>query len=278
MAFQASALPSVAAATTELWPSMVNVMGAPLRSAGSRTHSKQSRPSQRSEIAQPQAATVIQPSKPVLPECLQTARGLTSQLCEYRNAAFTPFTARDTLSPMRRGTIAAANPLARRLPTTLLTSRQISSITAFRLSQPRTPFTRIVKPQHRTVFGANTSRNLLAHMEEVANKNPNSATAQNAFYQALLRANLGAIVVERYQNGHFASNNACESAYQKALSELGGGAGFGVGNDVGGFGGMANNAGGLNNSQLQAIGQAVAASSRGGMWRFRGGGMRGGVV
>ncbi|ELR08695.1 hypothetical protein GMDG_03377 [Pseudogymnoascus destructans 20631-21] len=264
MAFQASALPSVAAATTELWPSMVNVMGAPLRSAGSRTHSKQSRPSQRSEIAQPQAATVIQPSKPVLPECLQTARGLTSQLCEYRNAAFTPFTARDTLSPMRRGTIAAANPLARRLPTTLLTSRQISSITAFRLSQPRTPFTRIVKPQHRTVFGANTSRNLLAHMEEVANKNPNSATAQNAFYQALLRANLGAIVVERYQNGHFASNNACESAYQKALSELGGGAGFGVGNDVGGFGGMANNAGGLNNSQLQAIGQAVAASSRGG--------------
>ncbi|OBT83053.1 hypothetical protein VE02_08761 [Pseudogymnoascus sp. 03VT05] len=264
MAFQASALPSVAAATTELWPSMVNVMGAPLRSAGARTQSKQSRPSQRSEV-QPQAAAVMQPSKPVLPECLQTARGLTSSLSEYRNAALTPFTARDTLSTMRRGTLAAANPLARRLPTSSITSRQISSITAFRLSQPRTPFTRILKPQHRTVFGANTSRNLLAHMEEVANKNPNSATAQNAFYQALLRANMGAIVVERYQNGHFASNNACEAAYQKALSGLGGGAGagFGVGNEAG-FGGMANNGGGLNNSQLQAIGQAVAASSRGG--------------
>ena len=101
-------------------------------------------------------------------------------------------------------------------------------------------------------------------MEEVANKNPNSATAQNAFYQALLRANMGAIVVERYQNGHFASNNACEAAYQKALSGLGGGAGAGFGVNDGGFGGMANNAGGLNNSQLQAIGQAVAASSRGG--------------
>jgi hypothetical protein len=55
-------LQSVAAATTELWPSMVNVMGAPLRSAGSRTQSKQSKPSQRSEVAQPQAATVIQVS------------------------------------------------------------------------------------------------------------------------------------------------------------------------------------------------------------------------
>ncbi|OBT50058.1 hypothetical protein VE04_08988, partial [Pseudogymnoascus sp. 24MN13] len=214
MAFQASALPSVAAATTELWPSMVNVMGAPLRSAGSRT---QSRPSQRSEV-QPQAATVIQQSKPVLPECLQTARGLTSSLSEYRNASLTPFTARDTLAPMRRGTLAAADRLARRLPTSFSTSRSITSITAFRLSQPRTPFTRILKPQQRTGFGANTSRNLLAHMEEVANKNPNSATAQNAFYQALLRANMGAIVVERYQNGHFASNNACEAAYQKALS------------------------------------------------------------
>lgn len=166
---------------------------------------------------------------------------------------------------MRRGTFAAANPLARRLPTKPFTPRQISSITAFRLQQPRTPFTRILSPQHRTVFGASTSRNLLAHMEEVANKNPNSATAQNAFYQALLRANMGAIVVERYQNGHFASNAACEGAYQKALANLGSGAGagFGGGNE-GGFGGGVANNGGLNNSQLQAIGQAVAASSRGG--------------
>ena len=163
---------------------------------------------------------------------------------------------------MRQGTLAAANPLARRLPTKHFAPRQMSTISAFRLQQPRAPFTRILKPQQRTVFGANTSRNLLAHMEEVANKNPNSATAQNAFYQALLRANMGAIVVERYQNGNFASNNACEAAYQKALSNLGGaGAGFGA-NDAG-FGGVANN-GGLNNSQLQAIGQAVAASSRGG--------------
>ncbi|KFY09957.1 hypothetical protein V492_05278 [Pseudogymnoascus sp. VKM F-4246] len=262
MAFQASALPSVAAATTEMWPSMVNVMGAPWRSAGSRTQSKQTRPVQRSEAAQPQPATVSQPSKPVLPECLQHAHGLTSSLAQYQTAAQTPFNVRDTLSSMRSGTLAAANPLARRLPNAPFASRQMTTISAFRLQQPRAPFTRILKPQQRTVFGANTSRNLLAHMEEAANRNPNSATAQNAFYQALLRANMGAIVVERYQNGHFASNAACEAAYQKALASLNGaGAGFGA-NDGGFGGGMANN--GLNNSQLQAIGQAVAASSRGG--------------
>ncbi|KAL5346328.1 i-AAA protease yme1 [Pseudogymnoascus australis] len=262
MAFQASAFPTVAAATTELWPSMVNVMSAPWRSAGSRTQSKQSRPSQHSELVQSQAATIIQSSKPVLPECLQNARGLTTSLSEYRIAAQTPLNVRETLSTMRQGTLAAANPLARRLPTAPFAPRQMSTISAFRLQQQRAPFTRILKPQQRTVFGANTSRNLLAHMEEVANKNPNSATAQNAFYQALLRANMGAIVVERYQNGHFASNGACEAAYQKALSSLAAN-GAGLGANDGGFGGMTNN-GGLNNSQLQAIGQAVAASSRGG--------------
>jgi ATP-dependent metalloprotease len=95
-------------------------------------------------------------------------------------------------------------------------------------------------------------------MEETANKNPNSATAQNAFYQALLRANMPAIIVERYQTNQFASNAACETAYQKALSSLGQGDGGLTGNQFGGQNGN------LNNLQLQAIGQAVAAQSRGG--------------
>jgi ATP-dependent metalloprotease len=98
----------------------------------------------------------------------------------------------------------------------------------------------------------------LAHMEETANKNPNSATAQNAFYQALLRANMPAIIVERYQTNQFASNAACEGAYQKALASLGQGDVSLAGNQ---FGGQTGN---LNNVQLQAIGQAVAAQSRGG--------------
>lgn len=91
-------------------------------------------------------------------------------------------------------------------------------------------------------------------MEEVANKNPNSATAQNAFYQALIRAKMGAIVVERYQSGQFASNTACEKAYQTALAGLTGGM-------VGNNNAMTNNGG--YNQQMQSVGQAVAAHARG---------------
>jgi ATP-dependent metalloprotease len=94
-------------------------------------------------------------------------------------------------------------------------------------------------------------------VEETANRNPNSATAQNAFYQALLRANMPAIIVERYQTNQFATNSATDAAYQKALASLGHVDGL-SGNQ---FGGQNNN---LSDMQLQSIGQAVAASSRGG--------------
>lgn len=115
--------------------------------------------------------------------------------------------------------------------------------------------------QRRTLFGASSSQNLLAHMEQTANNNPTSATAQNAFYAALLRANMPAIVVERYQTGRFASNPACEATYLRALERMGQAEGAAVGatNSQ-----MLGQTGGLNNEQLQAIGQAVAAQSRGG--------------
>jgi len=115
--------------------------------------------------------------------------------------------------------------------------------------------------QRRTLFGASSSQNLLAHMEQTANNNPTSATAQNAIYAALLRANMPAIVVERYQTGRFASNPACEATYLRALERMGQAEGAAVGatNSQ-----MLGQTGGLNNEQLQAIGQAVAAQSRGG--------------
>jgi len=102
-------------------------------------------------------------------------------------------------------------------------------------------------------------------MESTANKNPNSATSQNMFYQALLRANMPAIVVERYQTGQFASSPACEVAYQKALSALGqaGNMGQVAGSDAGGAQYVGQSSG-LSNAQIQAIGQAVAAQTRGG--------------
>jgi len=114
--------------------------------------------------------------------------------------------------------------------------------------------------QKRTLFGSNTSRNLLAHIEETANRNPNSATAQNAFYQALLRANMPAIIVERVQNGSFASNAASNMAYQKALGMIGQANGA-SGNQ--GFNGQNGNFA-SQQQQAQSIGQAVAAQQTGG--------------
>lgn len=105
------------------------------------------------------------------------------------------------------------------------------------------------------MFGYGASQNLLAHMEQTANNNPTSATAQNAFYSALIRADMPAIVVERYQTGRYASNPACESTYQRALEKVGGAAALGSGVQTSGQS--------LNNTQLQAIGQAIAAQSRG---------------
>lgn len=105
-----------------------------------------------------------------------------------------------------------------------------------------------------------SSQNLLAHMEQTANNNPSSATAQNAFYAALLRADMPAIVIERYTTGRYATNTACETTYQRALEKLAktdGATGFGGGLAMQGRNNMSN-------EQLQAIGQAVAAQTRGG--------------
>lgn len=73
--------------------------------------------------------------------------------------------------------------------------------------------------QRRSLFGG-VSHTLLAQKENSANSNPNSANAQNSFYQALLRANMPAIVVERYRNGHFASNAVTEQLFLKALQRV----------------------------------------------------------
>jgi ATP-dependent metalloprotease len=122
--------------------------------------------------------------------------------------------------------------------------------------------------QQRTLFGSSwgqtSNRNLLAHMEQTANNNPSSATAQNAFYQALLRANMPEILVERYQTGRYATNTACENAYMRALERIGSqevGA-AGVGSMAGRTPAGQSNT--MSNEQLQAIGQAVSAKHQGG--------------
>ena len=96
-------------------------------------------------------------------------------------------------------------------------------------------------------------------MEQTANNNPSSATAQNAFYSALLRADMPAIVVERYQAGRYATNSACETTYQRALEKL-----ARADNTTGVAATQAQGRSKFSNEQLQALGQAVAAQTTGG--------------
>ncbi|KAI1327664.1 ATP-dependent metallopeptidase HflB [Xylariaceae sp. FL0255] len=136
----------------------------------------------------------------------------------------------------------------------------MSTSTAFRPS----PFAHIITPfQRRSFQSGGLSRNLLARMEESANRNPTSATAQNAFYQALLKANMPAIIVERYTSGRFASNAAATDTYNKALSMLTGSTGaVAPMEDINET--VKNIPGNLTPTQVQAVTQAIAARSRGG--------------
>ena len=136
------------------------------------------------------------------------------------------------------------------------TTRSFSSTTFSSIGLSRTS----LKPhgpsklqQQRFLFGG-SSQNLLAQKEKTANNNPNSANAQNAFYQALLRANMPAIIVERYRTAQFASNSTTEAIFAQALQRVGGGDAIGLGGQTQG----------LKSEQLQAVGQAVAAQNGGG--------------
>ncbi|PNS20299.1 hypothetical protein CAC42_5749 [Sphaceloma murrayae] len=143
---------------------------------------------------------------------------------------------------------------------TSLWTRQLSTAIRPRLSPTSIP------DQKRSLFGGNTSQNLLAHMESTANNNPNSATAQNAFYSALLRAGMPEILIERYQSNRFASNPACDQMYLKALERVGAAenssAAYGAATGVGAA--QNRNPGGMSNDQMQAVGQAIAARTQGG--------------
>ena len=114
--------------------------------------------------------------------------------------------------------------------------------------------------QRRTIATGSVSQNTLSQMEQTANNNPTSATAQNAFYSLLLRADMPAIVAERYQSGRFATNAAVDATYQRALEKIGqmqAGTSLGSGALV-----QAQNK--LTNEQIQAVAQAIAASSQDG--------------
>jgi len=255
---------------------MSNAMGAPWRVFGQQKQSTSiSRRSERREpeikVADVSAAPLVcflplnqsahtnatfkQSSRIEIPECLRDLPTNFSSKMIPRMSSQASFNIRHTLAAMPKGTFGAANPITRRV---LFPSQTRQMSTGLLQRRFQKPDFRIAGLQKRTIFGSNTSRSTLAHLEETANKNPNSATSQYAFYQALIRADMPAIVVERYETNQFASNTASENLYHRALGMMGKGGNVANTNHFGG-----QNAG-LNNSQLQAIGQAVAANSRGG--------------
>ena len=155
-----------------------------------------------------------------------------------------------------------ANPFCLGTPSLSRTARSYSTLPPFQFIRDFRPVNSGLPSafQRRALFAGSSSQNLLAHMEQTANNNPTSPTAQNAFYSALLRADMPAILVERYQTGRYASNTACETTYHRALEKLArteGASAVGGGTQIQGR----NN---ISNEQLQAIGQAVAAQSKGG--------------
>lgn len=102
---------------------------------------------------------------------------------------------------------------------------------------------------------------MLAHAERTANNNPTSATAQAAFYSALLRANMAKIIVERYQTGRYASNSVADAMYLKALQQVGS---VPVPGNSSPSTNMSTEQSGISAHKLQAVSQAVAAQSRNG--------------
>ena len=179
------------------------------------------------------------------------------------------------IAAMSPRSLAAANPLMRSSFRALMSSKPLGTVSGLRSMHTYQP-SRLYRPspwkatlgprqQYRGFGSGGISRSLLASREAAANSNPDSATAQNAFYQVLLKANMPAIVIERYQSGRFATNEAADDAYRKAVTVIGGGGAAGQG--VSGLTGsnVANgNMNGLTPSQIQAVSQAMAAHAHGG--------------
>ncbi|KAJ5899165.1 ATPase AAA-type core [Penicillium taxi] len=244
MAFQVSIpRPNMAAVTADLWPSMSSVLTAPWKQTGRppTVATRDRNPAQEKEMTFARAS---------LPDFLDSI-SMTKLKVDVVNRPAqlgwsSSLTGNNTL--LKLSTFA---PIPR---SSFLTGRSFSTLTPFRPNSLRVVskingLSRL--QQQRFLFGG-SSQNILAQKEKTANNNPSSASAQNAFYQALLHANMPAIVIERYRTAQFASNATTEMIYRKALELVGAGEAVT---------GQSHN---LNANELQAIGQAVAARSSGG--------------
>ncbi|EEQ85658.2 intermembrane space AAA protease IAP-1 [Blastomyces dermatitidis ER-3] len=266
MAFNAPlCLPNAAALTTDLWPSVANALATPWKSFG-RPSSSEIRPAKERHDLLPSRrdeSSTVQ-SHTALPECLKSVPMNALRNSSKANPAFGQQTLSSIFSSPTRTTI-----LNNRIPSTAnnvksTSPRQYSTISLLQLDRSRRiPELKGVSQiqQHRFLYGG-PFQNVLAHTERTANSKPHSVSAQNAFYNALLRANMPAIIIERYRSGKYASDGFSEATYLKALERVGGldaSAGFRPAQNQ--FQSQNQN---LNNDQLQAVGQAVAAHMNGG--------------
>ncbi|WPH00264.1 peptidase family M41-domain-containing protein [Acrodontium crateriforme] len=271
MAFQApTSVSQMAAAASEMWPSMAAVIKAPRRTllVGRRRQPEHGQ-QQDQRVNTLEVETLARSESVQMPEFLGSVatKSLRRNIGPSATFQSTP-TISNMLSGVPKGMLRYASPVARSFHSSSQASRVASSVARFGPLTFRAPAkTSFVGfSQQRSLFGSTwgqqTNRNLLAHLEQTANNNPGSATSQHAFYQALLRANMPEIIAERYQTNRYATNSACETVYNRALERIG----MAETGSIGAVGGR--NAGGqnqqLSSEQLQAIGQAVSAKTRGG--------------
>ncbi|KAI9708003.1 MAG: ATP-dependent zinc metalloprotease FTSH 4, mitochondrial [Bogoriella megaspora] len=265
MAFQAPVnLQAIASATTEVWPSFSSVLSTPWRTLRRDipSHRKPTSISRRSLHST--AALDSEATNPALPDYIRHVDK--ASLRHQAGPEITPEsqTTLALLSKVPPNALSRCNPISTRLPPFFKPAARSYSTTlrigSFRIQAPSTA---VGLTQRRTISNGTTPRNLLAHLEQTANNNPQSATAQSAFYSALIRAHMPEIVVERYQTGRYATNVSCDQMYIRALERTGQAEAANALN----ISQLAANQSGsknLSDGQISAAAQAAVARARGG--------------
>ncbi|KAF2749852.1 ATP-dependent metallopeptidase Hfl [Sporormia fimetaria CBS 119925] len=181
----------------------------------------------------------------------QSVRSTTASAAPLtRTLAAAPYNALRAAAPMARST--SPNTLASRPYSTTSRTTPFAHLRPL----PRAGNVGLSLIQQRTIIFGTPSQKTLARLELAANNNPTNIANQTAFYDALLRANMHQIIIDRYRSGRFTTDDNIDSIYQQAL------------NRTGQSDGAAYNGQGtphqLSQQHLQAIGQAVGTQTGGG--------------
>lgn len=269
---------NIAGVATDLWPSISSAFQTPWRSAQRVATPQSTKAARTVSIPNQISASSIQSrsystsnaqsrSNRQLPECLVNVdvASLRSRIqpvvlgsAPTTMGIFGSSMSRQVLVDEMKGAdvllvsksaLSQCSPISRRLPQFAM-NRQYSTATKlgpFTLrSLPRT--SQLNAMQRRNATSSNASFQNLSRMEQTANNNPGSASSQNAFYSALLRAGRPDLVVQRYETNNFATNPACDVLYNRALERVGNG-------QENQTQGQSN----LRSEQQSAVAQAVAA-------------------